>query len=213
MKKYMRVIIVVVLLACTGGYINVVLSHGEEIPVTRSLKVFPMEIGGWKGEAGWLSSEVLDILRVDDYMMRDYSLDGRELGLYVGFFKSQREGQLIHSPKHCMPGAGWNPISSDFVMIDILGMDKPIKAVRMVIQKGDRKQLVVYWYQTGKSYTANEYTQKAQLVWNALRYNRTDGSLFRVTAMLDNRSMEETYKLQEGFIKIIVPELRGYLPS
>ena len=214
MKKYTRFLIVVVLLVLATGYINIILSHGEEVPVTRSLTVFPMEIGGWQGKAGWLSSEVLEILRVDDYMIRDYYSNGRRIGLYVGFFKSQREGQLIHSPKHCMPGSGWNPVSSEYVTIDIPGLDIPIKAVRMVIQKGERRQLVVYWYQTGKRYIANEYAQKVQLVWNAIRYNRTDGSLFRVTAHLEgNGSVEETYKFQEEFIRIVVPELRGYLPT
>ncbi len=213
MKRSIRFAVAIVILILASGYINIVLSHGEEIPITRSLKVFPMEIGGWQGRAGWLSSEVLDILRVDDYMIRNYYSGNREIGLYVGYFKSQREGQLIHSPKHCMPGSGWNPISSEYISIDIPGLETPIKAVKMVIQKGENRRLVIYWYQTGREYIANEYVQKVQLVWNALRYNRTDGSLFRVTAPLLDENVEETFKFQEDFIKMVVPELRGYLPT
>ncbi len=208
-----RFVIALVLLVLASGYINIVLSHGEEVPTTRSLVLFPMEMGEWQGRAGWLSAEIKDILKVDDYMMRDYKSGSREVALYVGYFKSQREGQLIHSPRHCMPGSGWNPVSSEYVSIDVPGLDAPIKAVKMIIQKGDKKQLVVYWYQTGSRYIANEYAQKVQLVWNAIRYNRTDGSLFRVTAPLVEDSVEATYEMQEEFIKTLVPELRGYLPT
>ncbi len=104
-------------------------------------------------------------------------------------------------------------MSSKYVLIDVPGLDAPINAVKMIIQKGERRQLVVYWYQTGSKYIANEYAQKAQLVWNAIRHNRTDGSLFRVTAPIVDESVEETYAMQEEFIRMIVPELRGYLPT
>ena len=29
------------------------------------------------------------------------------IGLFIGYFATQRTGQTIHSPQHCLPGAGW----------------------------------------------------------------------------------------------------------
>ena len=69
---------------------------------------FPLEIDQWKGQKGELDQEVYNILGVEDYILANYrKISGEMVTLYVGFYQSQKEGDIIHSPKNCMPGAGW----------------------------------------------------------------------------------------------------------
>ena len=52
------------------------------------------------------------MLGVDDYLSRAYyRADGAVVGLYMGYYGSQRQGDTIHSPLNCLPGAGWEPVS------------------------------------------------------------------------------------------------------
>ncbi len=216
MKNKFRLVIVALLMIGASIYINVVLSHGEIIPITKSLSTLPKVIGEWeKGRNHILDEKTLDILRVDDYVMTRYTHadDGRTVLFYTGYFKSQREGQIVHSPKHCLPGSGWRPIATEVISIDIPGLaNSPIMATRIITQKGDEKELVIYWYQVGPDYVAGEYGQKFLLIWNSIRYNRSDGSLIRFSVPVVNGSVEETQQMAEGFIREMVPVLRGYLP-
>jgi len=208
MKNKFRLVIVALLMIGASVYINVVLSHGEIIPVTKSLSTLPRVIGEWKkGRNHTLDKKTLDILRVDDYVMTNYTrTDGRKVLFYTGYFKSQREGQIVHSPKHC-------PIATEVISIDIPGLaGSPIMATKILTQKGDEKELVIYWYQVGPDYVAGEYGQKALLIWNSIRYNRSDGSLIRFSVPVINGDVEETQNITEGFIREMVPVLRGYLP-
>jgi len=212
--RRLRIWLAVVILLAASGYVNIVLSHGKDVPLRRPLADFPLRIDDWRGRGHWLSKKVLDILRVDDYMMRLYVDErGRKIWLYAGYFESQREGQLVHSPKHCLPGSGWRPISSKRILIDIPGLDvSPVEATMMVTQRRDEKELVIYWYQVGGDYVAGEYAQKLRLVWNAIRYNRTDGALIRFNGPIINGDVDDTYAVMEGFIRKVVPMMRGYLP-
>jgi EpsI family protein len=215
MKNKSRLIIVVLVMIAASAYINLVLSHGEIIPITKPLSTLPRAVGEWtKGANHTLDAKTLDILRVDDYVMTRYTNEaGRKVLFYTGYFKSQREGQLVHSPKHCLPGSGWRPIHTEVITIDVPGFkDSPVEATMLVTQKGDEKELVIYWYQVGPDYVAGEYSQKALLIWSALRHNRTDGSLIRFSVPVTDGDVEATRSMTEGFIKEMVPVLREYLP-
>jgi EpsI family protein len=74
----------------------------------------PLEIGGWQGqEAAPLADDVLAQLGVDDYVSRDYVRSGLSpVGIYIGYYASQRQGDTIHSPQNCLPGAGWRPVET-----------------------------------------------------------------------------------------------------
>ena len=74
-----------------------------------------MQIGEWKGvQDPPLEPRVLEVLGVNDYLTRAYYRPDRAgVGLYIGYWESQRQGDTIHSPLNCMPGAGWTPRVED----------------------------------------------------------------------------------------------------
>ena len=140
---------------------------------------FPMALAGWSGaEAAPLDLDTMRVLGVDDYVLRTYSSSTAQVGLYVGYYRSQRQGDTIHSPMNCLPGAGWVPVQAGRTRIATSGA--PVEVNRYVIQKGEDRQVALYWYQGRGRSVASEYWSKAFLVWDAARRNRTDGALVRV---------------------------------
>ena len=81
------------------------LSHGEDIHPNKPLSDFPRQISEWTGQEDHFDESIYTALGVDDSFLGHYRTpDGRYIQLYIGFHQSQREGDLIHSPKNCMPG-------------------------------------------------------------------------------------------------------------
>jgi exosortase/archaeosortase family protein len=80
----------------------------EAVAIREPLNRMPLQVGEWQGQpAEELSDQILAKIGVDEYMSRFYSNPGHALvHLYVGYYASQRQGDTIHSPKNCLPGAG-----------------------------------------------------------------------------------------------------------
>src|ERR1700686_3124832 len=112
----------------------------------RPLQAFPATIASWHSEDLPFEPEVVKEIGVDDYTNREYFGGGRPIELYIGYYKDQRSGDVIHSPKNCLPGAGWEPVRSSRLEIGPAG--HPALVNEFVVEKGTRRDLVFYWYQT-----------------------------------------------------------------
>src|SRR4051794_20219069 len=157
-------------------------TRSEVTPEHQLLNTLPVQLQGWTlQEEHKINDEAQAVLRADDLISRTYVNPSKHIGanLFVAFFKSQRTGQTPHSPKNCLPGSGWVPIVSDTVQINLPGR-APAEVNRYVVQKGDSKSLVLYWYQSRDRIVAREYEAKFFVIADALRYNRTDTALVRV---------------------------------
>src|SRR2546425_396915 len=87
-------------------------SRPEKVPLGPPLSGFPVQIGAWRlGQEGYVDEETKSVLRADDMLNRTYASRTWQarVSLFVAFFRSQRAGQAPHSPKNCLPGAGWEP--------------------------------------------------------------------------------------------------------
>jgi EpsI family protein len=189
-----------------------------ELPIARtSFDAFPMTLGGWRATIDPpLSDDILTVLGVDDYVSRVYyQPNGAAVGLYMGFYGSQRQGDTIHSPLNCLPGAGWEPVDQGRLTIaNVDGAGRDITVNRYVVQKGLSRQLVLYWYQSHGRVVASEYTSKFFLIHDAIRINRTDGSLVRVIAPIHVGDDEApAQQLAESFVRVLFPVLPTYLPN
>src|SRR5262249_33102005 len=133
-------------------------SQAEPVAVRESFSTFPLALGTWVGRPDPpFTPHVLDVLGVDDYMSRTYtSLDRQAANLYVGFYQKQREGDTIHSPLNCLPGAGWEPIEKTRVTLRNPS-GQPVEVNQLLIEKGIDHQLVIYWYQSHGRTVASEY--------------------------------------------------------
>jgi EpsI family protein len=190
-------------------------SQGEEIKPNKPFSTFPMKIGAWVGKQERFDERVYDVLGVDDSFLSTYqTTDGRNVQLYVGFYRSQREGDLIHSPKNCMPGAGWNITRTSLEELIIPNSNpKRIKVIKLILQKGPHRQIVLYWFQSRGRFIASEYMQKIYLVMDSITRHRTDGSFVRLIAPVVGGDEEKTLTDMKDFARLLLPVLQEYIPS
>jgi EpsI family protein len=181
------------------------------VPSRQPLVELPAALGQWHGrEAAPLSDDVLAQLGVDDYINRQYTgASGIPISVYVGYYASQRQGDTIHSPQNCLPGAGWQPVFSD--RSDIGGPDAHVPVNRFVIQKGLDRQAVYYWYQGRGRIVANEFANKGWLMLDAARLHRTDGGLVRLMTPVVS-SPDAAFDSLKAFSAVLLPRLSVHLP-
>ena len=185
--KAWRFAILFVLLVAGGFAVNAWEYLGEARVERKQLKDFPREIGAWKQSGGdeKFNQETLAVLRASDYLLRNYrGADGRVVNFYVGYYASQREGATYHSPLNCLPGAGWVMSEPGKNTITPKGR-APFVANRYLIQNGNHKELLVYWYQGRGRSVASEYWGKVYTVLDSVRMRRSDGAMVRITTSVN----------------------------
>jgi len=214
MKSHWRFIATFVLLAATAIFLQA-RGHNETLPSREPFASFPHQLGEWSGTDVAMPREVLDILGPGDFLQRYYentSVSQPDVDLFLAYFPSQRAGDTIHSPKHCLPGAGWLPTESSRISISLPG-HSPFEANHYVIAKGGDRQLVLYWYWAHDRALASEYWAKFYLVADSIRLNRSDGALIRVTTpLLPGESVEAAQQRLLSFAGNVVPRLDRYIP-
>jgi EpsI family protein len=205
-----RILIVAALIGAAGAYASRG-SAAEAVVARDPLVALPLAIGDWAGrEAAPLADDIVATLGVDDYVNRRYAREGTvPIGLYVGYYDSQRQGDTIHSPQNCLPGAGWRPVASRTV--DVPAGARTLRVNEYVIQKGLDRQVVLYWYQGRGRVVANEYANKALLMLDAARLNRTNGGLVRVIAPVVTTTSAAVEELT-AFVAALFPHLEKHLP-
>jgi EpsI family protein len=187
-----------------------VMSHGEAVPARRPLTSFPIIFGSWSGSDLPIDPEILKVVAVDDHLSRVYVSQSGPVVVYVGYYKSQRSYQIIHSPKNCLPGSGWAPVRSEHIQLTSAeGVQVPVNL--FVVENGLRRELVLYWYQSHGRIIASEYWAKIYMVVDAIRMNRTDAALVRVSTPLGS---DESVSLERAqtFATQLLNHLDQYLP-
>lgn len=187
------------------------------VPERRSFADFPLSFGHWQGRANVLDSSYLEMLKLDDYVLADYALEAPAppVNLYVAYYAKQTDGNSAHSPRACIPGDGWQILSSEIREVpSILHSSKPLAVNRAVIQKGENRQVVYYWFQQRGRYITNEYSVKLSIFFDAVTRHRTDGAMVRLVAPLrDGESEEVGDKRLEQFSRQVVPALADFIPD
>jgi EpsI family protein len=182
----LRFVVLLLAITAAGVLVNTWAYLGEAHVDRKALKDFPAQLGGWQKSRPdqVIDNETMKVLRASDYLLRDYrSADGQVANFYVGYYASQREGASYHSPLNCLPGAGWTLNNPDRVKISLPDGNSFI-ANKYVIQNGDYKNLMIYWYQGRGRAVASEYWGKVYTVVDSVRLRRSDGAMVRVTVPL-----------------------------
>jgi len=189
--------------------LSVAAGYTTAVPPRRDFAQFPAQIGEWRSAPlPDFDERTLKVLGVSDYVNRVYRKDGKQASLYVGYYRAQRAGESIHSPKNCLPGNGYEVLDSRLAEVDILAPARSIPVNFYILQRDQEQAFVLYWYETHGRVFAKEYLSKAILVWEALRTGRTDGALVRVTV---SGPRAESQAIAIEFAREVFPVLRPYL--
>ena len=204
MRAWLRVLLAALVLT-SGGVLLQLVSRTEAVPLRRAFDELPLRLGAYRGVDEELEPEVVKTLGATDIVLRRYTADGRSpVWLYAGFYTSQRTGAVIHSPKQCLPGNGWNIVRSERVLLDL--------SSAALVSRGEDRQLVLYWYQERGRVIADEYWGKAYLVWDSMTRGRSDGALVRLSTPIV-ATEAATYGALVDFARDVMPLLTEFLPS
>src|ERR1039457_2113107 len=210
MIKNWYFITVFLLLAIAGLYINL---HADiTVPMNRPFSEFPTQVKDWRmvSRSGF-GADILELLKPTDYLARTYTgKDNQTIQLYIGYHGGGEGGGEIHSPKHCLPGSGWYEASSIKGNLEIGG--KNLNLIRAVYQKGDRKEIFLYWFQVKDKSITDEYSLKLSEIANSMLYRRRDASFIRISVPIQG-SLDQAIIAGEHFIRDFYPAIRGHLPG
>jgi len=208
-------LIIVVLYLLLGAAANYYFSRPDISLPRKSLADFPKELGDWTAVTDQtIDKKSMAILQVDDYFMRNYrSSKGEIIGCYIGYFKSQREGKGIHSPRQCLPGAGWVPVNMEVYNLKLPDHNPTHAEInKYLMGRGLDRQLYLFWYQGRNRIYASEYWNKIYLIWDSMTKKRTDGALIRLNNFVTG-DPDKALKTQIDFINLFSPLLKEYIPE
>jgi exosortase D (VPLPA-CTERM-specific) len=181
----------------------------------RHVGTLPYRIGDWTGIDKPISQKELDILGPGEYLMRDYENPSQPqltINVYIPFFPSQKAGDTIHSPDHCLSGAGWIPISRELIHLPRPdGSSIPVN--RYVVSRSGERQFVFYWFQAHGRVVAREWQAMYYLVSDSIHMNRSDGGMVRLmTPMLEGESPDAARARMMDLGSQLLPLLDSYIP-
>ena len=182
-KPSLRFAVLFIAIVAVGVVVNTWAYLGEAHVDRKQLKDFPLQMGEWRRVRPdtVLDDATMAVLRASDYLLRDYyTADGHIANFYVGYYASQREGASYHSPLNCLPGSGWTLSEPGKVMISAPDGSQ-FAANKYIIDNGDNRSLMLYWYQGRGRKVASEYWGKVYTVIDSVRLRRSDGAMVRVT--------------------------------
>ena len=184
----------------------------QTVPSRLPLASLPMTIGEWRATDQPLPDRIVTAAGFSDYVNRDYT-DGKgaHIGVYVGYYSTQQSGDQIHTPRNCLPAAGWEPVRTGRLQVSV-GRSSPVWINDFLIAKGIDRALVLYWYQGRGRIVASEFSAKFWMIADALIRHRTDGSLVRLTLPVSDTE-EHARELVLPFLREIYPHLNSVIPE
>jgi EpsI family protein len=175
------------------------------------LSAFPSDIGLSHSQDRPFEMQVVRAVGADDYINRVYLGSTPPVELYVGYYKDQRTGDRIHSPKNCLPGSGWEAVHSTRVQIGSEG-GVPVLVNGYLVAQGTRRNMVLYWYQSHGRIVASEYLAKFMLIADGLKNRPTDGAMVRIwTTAADGEASAQARAVD--FARRVYPQIEEFLPD
>jgi len=200
-----------------GAVFTVGIDTQKVLPLRAPLATsLPMQDDGLIARDVEVSKAEQRVAGMDDYVMRYYTpagvTDERQYAysVYVGYYETQRQGNTIHSPKNCLPGAGWESLASSTETVNTsIGT---MQVNRYLLKKKDQAALVLYWYQGRGRVEGNEYAVKWQLLRDAALHGRSDEALVRIIVPITTTESAAAEIALRAAVKVI-PAVDQALPA
>jgi EpsI family protein len=209
-------------------YVYYELATNPVIPPRERFDRMPVEVGEWRcARPERMDAETEKNLGVTDYHLCEWRRSNGNhgtitpvVGVYLGYHATQirEEGggsaeNSIHPPAHCLPGSGWDIIHLETVEIDLPGLpENPAHVRRLLIAKGNSRQLVYYWYQQAGRVIAEDWEKIVYMGWDRASRGRTDGALVRFTIPILGKNEDAADAAFRELAPALVGGLGAYVP-
>jgi EpsI family protein len=215
MSSYLnKTIVILILFLITGT-----LTYGDLFkPRIENLdfhaeEPLPLQVGKWQGSNLPYDGRVFDeVLGADSTVFRTYQEreSGRSVQLYVAYYENMEKSDLSHPPEVCYSGQGWQIRESGTHEIHLGTAKDRLRISKMMIEKGERQELVLFWYQVGERIYPDRIRQRLALIVNKAWGRNMENIWVRVSTPIDKEAPDETLRTELDFISDLYPFMRRY---
>jgi len=217
LNRVFAALMIVFCLIGVGQASDFIAPKAEIIPPRESFASFPSEIGPWHARFENLGASEVDLLKLSDFLNATFQKPEDTtppVHFFVAYYKSQRNDNNLHSPEMCLPGSGWQALSTRILHLNPGQNGKGFSVVRTVVEKGTSKQIVYYWFEQAGHSSASRLGIKGQTLLNALSTGRTDSALLRLETPLSPQETEaDADRRLQDFLTEIFPQLKPFIPD
>jgi EpsI family protein len=175
-------------------------------------KQLPIFINGWSGEDIKVDDRTLEILETNDVLMRDYKKEGNPF-IQLCIIYASNNRKVSHPPEVCYKGSGWSLEEKILVVFSIKSDEFPeLRANKLILEKGDQKQLVLYWYKCNSDYATNYYKQQINVVKSEIITGKSTSGLIRISTPIVNNDEDVAMMRVQRFSLNMLPLITKYLP-
>jgi EpsI family protein len=204
-----------------GGCVLVLDARSQvAVPLDGSLPSVLASVPGYEATEQTISENERRVAGMTQYIARAFRRDSMvAFTTLVSYYDRQTQGKSIHSPRNCLPGAGWEIMHGDQQAIVVDGRSYTVN--RYVLKNRNAMALAYYWYQGRGRVTANEYVVKWNLLRDAAIHGRTEEALVRVVVPVTGRGADQVIRRtllpEDQTAQLIagklVREVAGVLPT
>ncbi|MDR4503164.1 MAG: EpsI family protein [Candidatus Scalindua sp.] len=208
-KRYMIIVGLLFMTAILTFLLSVNEPSQQNIIYAKQL---PTIINDWYGKDIQVDGRTLEILETNDVLMRHYQ-KVKSLPVELGIVYAVNNRKVAHPPEVCFQGDGWSLEEKSPVLLSIKSDDYPrFRVIKLVMEKGNKKLLVLYWYKCNREYTSNYYRQQINIVMSEMKSGKSTSGLIRLSTMIINKDENGAMMRIEEFITDMLPLLTKYLP-
>lgn len=206
-----------------AGCAFVLHTRGQDaMPLARPLSGILADLPGYQFKDQKVSAEERRIAGMTDYVARTYRHDSTvAFTTLVSYYDRQTQGKTIHSPKNCLPGAGWEILRGGTSSVAVNGVAHEVN--RYVLKNGPAVAVAYYWYQGRGRVVANEYTVKWNLLKDAALAGHTEEALVRIVVPVtqkrggvdlgDEKTYAAAYATGEAIARRLIVEVDRAMPA
>ncbi len=203
------------LLLLAGASLLLLAKRQTPLPLVAPLQAtVPDTLLGHPSTDRIISDEEQAIAGMSDYLLRLYGADSTryQFSVYVGYYEEQVQGRSIHSPKNCLPGAGWEPINASDTTVSAGG--RQYRVNRYLLGNQNARALVYYWYQGRGRVAYNETAVKWDLLRDKATLGRSEEALVRIVVPVRGAVTEaEADRIAGALAAELIPQVFQSLPA
>lgn len=156
----------------------------QPVPLAAPLTTVLASVPGYTVHDQHVTEEERRVAGMTDYVARAYAQDTIvAFTTLVSYYDRQSQGKTIHSPRNCLPGAGWEVLRSGTRAVEADGVSHVVN--HYTLKNGPATAVVYYWYQGRGRIVASEYQVKWNLLRDAALLGHTEEALVRVVAYVN----------------------------
>jgi len=201
-----------VALLALGGLALQQIRAQDAMPLRQPLASVPATLLDLPGQDIPISPEEQRAAGMDSYILRYYAKPDSTAAysVYVGYYELQTQGRSIHSPKNCLPGAGWEALSAGTAKVSTRG--GAVTVNRYVLENEGRRAVVYYWYQGRGRVAWNEYRVKYELLRDKALRGRSEEALVRIVVPSMASGDGEADRVATAVASVLIPAVDQALP-